>query len=265
MDDILRVSILQTELVWENPKANREYFSKKISQLPETDVIVLPEMFPTGFSMNAKNLAEKPQGETLEWMLETAKQKNAAITGSVIVSENKKFYNRLFFVFPDGNYEIYDKKHLFSYADEHKTYSEGNKKIVITYRGWKICPLICYDLRFPVWSRNKEEYDVLLYVANWPKVRVQAWDILLKARAVENICYVAGVNRVGIDGNKIEYSGHSAIYDMLGNPLTTENFEKEFEETISLSRPKLLQTREKLAFLNDRDDFVLTKGTLISK
>lgn len=253
-----RISIVQAEIAWENPVENRERFSKKIAELPETDLIVLPEMFPTGFSMNAKNLAENPEGESLVWMQKTAKEKKSAITGSVIVLENGKFYNRLFFVFPNGKFEVYDKKHLFSYAEEHKTYSPGNKKIIVEHKGWKICPMICYDLRFPVWSRNVEGYDLLLYVANWPKPRTQAWDILLKARAVENISYVAGVNGVGTDGNGLPYSGHSAVYGPLGDQLSTFDFEKEFSDTLSLNKSNLIETRKKLAFLNDRDEFVLT-------
>lgn len=253
----LRISIVQAEIAWENPVENRERFSRKIAKLPETDLIALPEMFPTGFSMNAKNLAENAEGESLVWMQKTAKQKNAAITGSIIVNENGKFYNRLFFVFPNGKFEIYNKKHLFSYANEHKTYSSGNKKIIVEHRGWKICPMICYDLRFPVWSRNVEGYDLLLYVANWPKSRTQAWDILLKARAVENISYVAGVNGVGTDGNGLPYSGHSAVYGPLGERLSTSDFEKEFSDTLSLSKTNLEETRKKLAFLNDRDEFIL--------
>lgn len=253
----MRVSIIQAKIEWESPQANRKRFSEKINALSETDLVVLPEMFPTGFSMNAKNLAEGPEGESLTWMKKMAKEKNATITGSVIVSENQNFYNRLFFVFPDGNYEAYDKKHLFSYAGEHKTYSPGNKKLIVEYKGWKICPMICYDLRFPVWSRNVEDYDLLVYVANWPKARVQAWDALLRARAVENMCYAVGVNGIGIDGNGHPYSGHSAIYGPLGNQISTNDFEKEFSETISLSKTELEKTREKMAFLNDRDSFEL--------
>lgn len=253
----MRVSIIQAKIEWESPQANRKRFSEKIIALSETDLVVLPEMFPTGFSMNAKNLAEGPEGESLTWMKKMAKEKNATITGSVIVSENQNFYNRLFFVFPDGNYEAYDKKHLFSYAGEHKTYSPGNKKLIVEYKGWKICPMICYDLRFPVWSRNVEDYDLLVYVANWPKARVQAWDALLRARAVENMCYAVGVNGIGIDGNGHPYSGHSAIYGPLGNQISTNDFEKEFSETISLSKTELEKTREKMAFLNDRDSFEL--------
>ncbi|HET8838791.1 MAG TPA: amidohydrolase [Flavobacteriaceae bacterium] len=255
MNENLKVSFIQTELSWENPAINRKRFSDKITSLPETDLIVLPEMFSTGFSMNSEKLAEKTQGETVVWMQKMAAKKNAAITGSIIVCEGEKYFNRMFFVFPDGNFETYDKKHLFTFADEHESYSPGNKKLIVEYLGWKICPLICYDLRFPVWSRNVENYDLLIYVANWPKARTQAWDILLKARAIENISYVVGVNRVGKDGNELEYSGHSAVYDMLGTRISTSDFENEFSETIVLSKPTLDTTRRKFAFLNDGDKF----------
>lgn len=255
MNQKLRLSIIQTRLSWENPEANRKKFSQKINELSDTDLIVLPEMFSTGFSMNSKQLAEKDQGETVVWMQEMAAEKNAAITGSIIIWEDGKYFNRMFFVFPNGNFETYDKKHLFTFANEHKSYSPGNKKLIVDYLGWKICPLICYDLRFPVWSRNVENYDLLIYVANWPKARTQAWDILLKARAIENISYTVGVNRVGKDGNELEYSGHSAVYDMLGARISRSDFESEFSETIALNQSVLRETRKKFAFLNDRDKF----------
>lgn len=253
----LRVSLLQLEIAWENPAENRARFSEKIKGLPATDLIVLPEMFTTGFSMNAQKLAEKPEGETLAWLRKMAIEKNAALTGSVITTKNDLFYNRLFFVFPNGDYKTYDKKHLFTFAEEHKTFTPGKEKLILEYRGWKICPLVCYDLRFPVWSRNVENYDLLLYVAHWPDPRIQAWDILLRARAVENISYTAGVNAAGNDGNGLHYSGHSAIYDPLGNQVSATDFEQEFSDTVSLNKSELDETRKKLAFLNDRDDFVL--------
>ncbi len=260
MNDTLRISLIQTELSWEDPAENRENFFKKIEELPETDLIILPEMFTTGFSMNSEFLAEKTHDATLAWMKEIARSKNVAITGSVIISEQDRFFNRLFFVFPDGNFQKYDKRHLFTFAGENESYSPGNEKLIVEYLGWKICPLICYDLRFPVWSRNTENYDLLLYVANWPKLRTQAWDVLLKARAVENLSYVAGVNRVGKDGNGHDYSGHSAVYDLLGNQISSSDFEVEFSETITLSRSILCETRKRFAFLNDRDEFKIEKA-----
>lgn len=214
-------------------------------------------MFTTGFTMNASTLFEESEGETLQWMLSEAKQKNAAITGSIIIRENDHFYNRLFFVQPDGSYQCYDKRHTFTLAGEHKIFASGDKRLFIDYKGWKICPLICYDLRFPVWARNTIDYDVLIYVANWPSKRIAAWDALLKARAIENMSYCIGVNRVGLDGNGHEYTGHSAIYDVLGDQLSSEDFEVEFSETVVLSKIDLKKYRKHLQFLNDRDAFTL--------
>ncbi len=194
----LSLSIVQTELVWENPKANFKKFEELLHPLSgKTDLIVLPEMFTTGFSMNPKALYDMPDGETLNWLKQQAKHTNAAVIGSVIIKEEGEFYNRLFFVKPDGTSYTYDKKHLFTLAGEHKHYKPGNNRLIVDYKGWRICPLICYDLRFPVWARYKGDYDCLIYVANWPERRIHAWDTLLKARAIENQVYVAGLNRIG--------------------------------------------------------------------
>lgn len=258
MNTNLIISIIQPDLVWENAGANRELFSKKIEAISsETDLIVLPEMFSTGFSMNAKDLAEPPLGESLKWMQKMAAKKNMAITGSLIISENGKYYNRLYFVFPDGTFQHYDKRHTFTLANEHKTYASGTKKLIVEYKGWKICPLVCYDLRFPVWSRNTENYDLLLYVANWPAPRTFAWDTLLKARAIENLCYCIGVNRIGKDGNGLSYLGHSAVYDPLGKQISTHDWEKEFQQEILMERSYLEETRNNLKFLQDRDSFTV--------
>ncbi len=255
----LNVTVIQADIYWEQREANLQLFSEKIAQVTKlTDLVILPEMFTTGFSMNAKDLAERENGNTLKWLQQTAQKHKVALTGSIIVQEGKHYYNRLFFVFPEGNYKTYDKKHLFTLAHEQKTYSAGNNRLIVEYKGWKICPLICYDLRFPVWSRNTEDFDLLIYVANWPKKRTQAWDVLLKARAIENMCYVAGVNRVGFDANKHEYSGHSAIYDMLGKQISILKNEESFIETLQLDKSELIKTRKKFAFLNDRDSFTLT-------
>ncbi len=258
MKEKLKITIIQSELHWENADANRTMFSKKIAEIEdETDLIVLPEMFSTGFSMDAKNLAEESNGETFKWMVHEAKKNNCAITGSVIISENNQFYNRLFFVFPNGSFQKYDKKHTFTLAKEHEIYSKGTEQLIVDYKGWKICPLVCYDLRFPVWARNTEDYDILIYVANWPKVRTLAWDTLLRARAIENMAYCVGVNRVGYDGNDHEYSGHSAVYDVLGKQISTKDFETELTETIVLKKQNIEANRKKLQFLNDRDAFTL--------
>ncbi|WP_395051002.1 nitrilase family protein [Flavobacterium sp.] len=253
----MKVALIQSSLFWENPTANRNYFEEKINTIDEkVDLIVLPEMFTTGFSMNPKSLAETMQGETILWLQSLAKAKNSAITGSLIVKENNNFYNRLVFVFPSGEIQFYNKRHLFTLAGEDKVYTSGVKKLIVDYLGWKICPLVCYDLRFPVFARNVEEYDLLLYVANWPKTRINAWDILLKARAVENMCYTIGVNRIGFDASKFEYVGHSQAVDFLGNYIL-EPQETEGVFILELNKEKLLETRKKLGFLNDRDTFEL--------
>ncbi|MBZ0327640.1 MAG: amidohydrolase [Altibacter sp.] len=258
MQKTLTVTIIQADLHWENPVANRTQFSEKIKNISgKTDLIVLPEMFTTGFTMNAEKLSEEDNGETLQWMISEAKKNNAAITGSIIISENNTFYNRLFFVFPNGTYKIYDKRHTFTLAGEDKTYTAGTQRLIVDYKGFKICPLICYDLRFPVWARNTENYDLLLYVANWPVKRIVAWDVLLKARAIENMSYCIGVNRVGLDGTGHEYTGHSAVYDVLGNCISTPNFEKELIETVVLEKEHIDTHRKHLQFLNDRDHFNL--------
>ena len=214
-------------------------------------------MFTTGFTMNASSLAEEERGETLKWMQNEAKINDCAITGSVVISENGKYYNRLFFVFPDGDYKVYNKRHTFTLAGEHKTYSSGEEHLVFNYLGWKICPLICYDLRFPVWSRNTKDYDVLIFVANWPQKRIEAWDALLKARAIENMCFCIGVNRIGTDVNGHVYNGHSAVYDVLGKQISTPSNEIEFIETVSLKKAHIEKYRNHLQFLNDRDKFNL--------
>ena len=259
--DTLHITLIQSQLHWEDPAANRAMFQQKIDAITEkTHLIVLPEMFTTGFTMNAASLAEPANNSTtLRWMQQIASNKNCALTGSVIIEEDGAFYNRLLFVRPDGTVQQYDKKHTFTLAGEHKTYAAGNEKIIIEYLGWNICPLICYDLRFPVWARNLEDYDLLLFVANWPDKRVAAWDALLKARAIENMSYCVGLNRVGPDGNNHMYSGHSAVYDVLGEPLSDTTIETEFTNTFSLSKSHIAKNREHLQFLKDRDAFSLTE------
>jgi predicted amidohydrolase len=258
MQEELKITIIQSDLVWENPKENLRIFSEKIKSISnKTDLIVLPEMFTTGFTMNAESLSEKETGTAVSWMISEAKKNQSAITGSLIISENGKFYNRLFFVFPGGSYTTYDKRHTFTLAGEHHTYSRGDEQVIIEYKGWKICPLICYDLRFPVWARNTMNYDLLIYVANWPMKRISAWDALLKARAIENMSYCIGVNRTGLDGNGHQYIGHSAVYDVLGAQVSNKDFENEFIETISLQKNEIESKRKHLQFLNDTDEFNL--------
>ena len=245
-------------MVWENPSQNRLNFLNKIDSIAQSvDIIVLPEMFTSGFTMNPKGVAETMQGETVSWMKSIASKKQAAITGSLIIKENDNYYNRLLFVHPNGEINSYDKRHTFTLAGEDKVYTAGTKKLIVAFKGWSICPLICYDLRFPVWARNTENYEVLIYVANWPKPRVNAWDALLKARAIENMSYCIGVNRVGLDANNHEYSGHSAAYDVLGNRLDTTPFDKEAISIVTLDKTELENYRNKLNFLNDKDEFTL--------
>ncbi|MBW2937071.1 amidohydrolase [Aureisphaera sp. CAU 1614] len=254
----LKVTLIQSYLHWENPEANRAMFSEKIDTISEqTDLIVLPEMFTTGFTMNASTLAEAMQGPTLQWMIKQSIKVDAAIAGSVIIKEDNQFFNRLLFVYKNEILQYYDKRHTFTLAGENEVFTAGNTKLIIDYKNWRICPLVCYDLRFPVWARNTEDYDVLLYVANWPKKRIAAWDALLKARAIENMAYCVGVNRTGLDGNGHEYIGHSAVYDILGEQVSIPAFEKEFMETIVLSKEHIQQNREHLQFLRDRDSFTL--------
>ena len=258
MRNELKVTILQSDLFWENPDANRRMFSEKINNIIEkTDLIVLPEMFTTGFTMNASLLAESESGQTLDWMKIQANKKNSALVGSFIVSEKNNFYNRLFFVKPNGDYYTYDKRHTFTLADEHLTYTSGKELLTINFLGWKICPLICYDLRFPVWSRNTCDYDLLIYIANWPQKRIHAWDTLLRARAIENMAYCLGVNRTGKDDNLNQHNGHSAIYDVIGKQLTTSKNEGNFSETIILEKTHIVSERAHFQFLSDRDHFTL--------
>lgn len=259
MAEKLKIALLQADLVWENAEANRNQFQQKIDQLSsDVDLIILPEMFSTGFSMNAENLAEPVNGPTLNWMKKISAEKDVAITGSVIIEEDGKYYNRLFFVTPDGNIQKYDKRHTFTLAGENEIYISGQERLIVNYKNWKICPLVCYDLRFPVWARNTEDYDVLIYVANWPAVRVVAWDTLLKARAIENLSYCIGVNRVGEDGNGHPYPGHSAVYDSLGKLISDDSqWERVFQQEIILEKSTLEENRKKLKFLQDRDEFIL--------
>lgn len=254
----LNISLVQSDLVWENPTANKENFERLFKDLKlPTDLIILPEMFTTGFSMEPKNLAEPTNGSSFTWLQEQAKKLDSAITGSLIIKENDHYYNRLYFVLPDGSYHQYDKRHLFSLAKEEESYIAGAEKIIIEYKGWRICPLICYDLRFPVWARNVEAYDFLFYIASWPTSRILHWDTMLRSRAIENQTYVAGVNRIGEDPNNNTYNGHSAIYDPLGKTCIIEESEKEIILQFDLDKNHLQDVRRRFKFLNDRDEFMI--------
>lgn len=256
----LTVALIQTSIEWHNAVANREALENKVKGLSKNvDLVLLPEMFTTGFTMRVETNAEPVNGTTLDWMKNLAKDLSTTIAGSVIVEEEDKYFNRLYWVGADGSVEHYDKRHLFRMADEDKFFSDGKTSMVMEVNGWKIKPLICYDLRFPVWSRNQNlEYDLITYVANWPKARVNAWDALLRARAIENLSYAIGVNRVGKDGMDIEYNGHSACYDFKGEPLNTLS---ESEEIIyvTLSKSVLSKYREKFPAQLDADEFDIRK------
>lgn len=269
MED-LRITIIQANLHWENKAKNLEMFSQKIDAVTEsTDIIVLPEMFTTGFSMKPQEFAEPVTGSTVQWLMDQAKKKNCVVTGSFICEENGKYFNRLVWASPNGSCTTYDKRHLFRMANEDERYTAGNKKIVVDLKGWKICPLVCYDLRFPVWSRNtrantslsadKEqvdyEYDVLIYVANWPEVRSYPWKTLLLARAIENQCYVVGLNRVGDDGNMIYHSGDSAVVNAKGAVISKTQPHDESVETIVLNYEELASFRKAFPAMLDADSF----------
>ncbi|SMG31872.1 amidohydrolase [Arenibacter troitsensis] len=252
----LRVALIQSPLEWENPSKNREHFSKKLDTLNgEVDLVILPEMFTTAFTMTPWNIAKEEGEITVKWMQKEAGRRNVALTGSMVYFEDGHYYNRLWFVEPDGKSGYYDKRHTFTLAGEDKIYNKGGRKIVIDYKGFRICPLICYDLRFPVWARNTENYDVLIYVANWPHPRVNAWDALLKARAIENMAYVIGVNRIGTDNTGHNYSGHSTVNNVYGEPIAFSKEEKILYAT--LVKRHISEAREKLKFLEDRDHFSL--------
>lgn len=254
----MKVAIIQSNLIWEDPAANRRIFEEKINEITENvDLIVLPEMFTTGFTMYPVEVAESMQGETIHWMQSISNSKKSAIIGSLIVKEGGRYYNRLVFILPSGEISYYDKKHLFTLAGEDRIYTPGTEKLIVEYMGFRICPLICYDLRFPVFSRNSEDYDLLLYVANWPKARINAWDILLKARSVENMCYTIGVNRVGADNNQLEYVGHSQAVDFFGGYLVAPQ-ESEGIFYAIIDKDNLLEYRRKFGFLNDRDPFTFS-------
>lgn len=255
--EALRVTLVQSNLHWENRSANLDMFSRKLENVRDTDLIVLPEMFSTGFSMQTRALAEELDGTAVTWMRQTANEKKCVVAGSLMIKEDGAYYNRFVWMQPDGHFKTYDKRHLFTLSGEEKQYKAGEEKIIVMLQGWKICPLICYDLRFPVWSRNKNSlYDLLLYVANWPERRSYAWKQLLIARAIENQAFVVGVNRTGYDGNGIYHSGCSTIIDPLGN-VRQQMEDEEFVSTTQILLQDIKSIREQLPFLQDADEFEL--------
>lgn len=256
----LTITFVQAYLHWEDVDANLEAFTEKLNALPPSDLVVLPEMFSTGFSMNAVKLAEKMDGKSMAWMAMQAQRLNTVVTGSLILQEGAHYFNRLIWMQPDGKYQIYDKRHLFGMAGEHLTYTAGTTKLIATLKGWRICPLVCYDLRFPVWSRNMEDYDMLLYVANWPVTRSFHWKALLQARAIENQAYTLGVNRVGKDGNGYYYTGDSTLIGPAGE-ICDQTTDVEAVVTRKLSASHLKYVRTKLPFLADQDSFEILIST----
>ena len=267
----LTITGIQTALHWEDAIANRKMFEEKINSITDNmEIIILPETFSTGFSMKPKELAETMQGDTVEWMKRIAAYKKIILTGSVIIEEEGNYFNRLIWMLPNCQYGVYNKKHLFNYAGEGNEFTPGTKRIIASVKGWKINLLVCYDLRFPVWSRQTSapnplpkgegasapEYDVLIYVANWPERRNHAWKTLLQARAIENQCYVAGVNRVGHDGNNIYHSGDSMVVDPIGEVLYSKAHEEDIF-TVTLHKEKLDEIRSRLPFWKDGDNFII--------
>lgn len=263
----LTCTLIQTTLSWQDAATNRKMLEEKIFSINEkTEIVILPEMFSTGFSMQPEIFAETMDGDTIAWMKKTASSKKIILTGSLMIKENDRFYNRLIWMLPNGSFGYYDKRHLFAYGDEDKHYAAGNKRLIASVKGWKINVQVCYDLRFPVWARqtpspfpedgqNKAcEYDVLIYVANWPERRSLAWNTLLRARAIENQCYVIGVNRTGDDGNNIYHAGESAVISPLGEILYCKKYVEDIF-TIELSDQHLEEVRNKFPFWKDADRF----------
>ncbi len=266
----LTITTIQTNLFWEDKRANLQMLEDKITSIEDkTEIVVLPEMFSTGFSMQPQLFAENKEGETMEWMKRISSENKIILTGSIIAEENGNYFNRLIWMLPNGQFGYYNKRHLFAYAGEHEHYTAGNKRLIASVKGFKINLQVCYDLRFPVWARQAPistrrevgsevaEYDVLIYVANWPEKRSHAWKTLLCARAIENQCYVIGVNRVGSDGNNIYHSGNSLVIDPMGQVLY-HMADEEDTNTIILSKEKLTEVRTRFPFLNDGDGFILS-------
>ena len=254
----LHITLIQPDIVWEDKSANLQQYEATIASISgPKHVVVLPEMFSTGFSMAPERLAEPMEGPSVRWMADIAVKNRCILTGSLIIEENRKYYNRILWVQPDGTIGVYDKRHLFAYGNEDKHYTRGEKRLIAQVNGWRINLQICYDLRFPVWARNLgDEYDVLLYVANWPEQRSLAWKTLLQARAIENQSYVVGVNRVGVDAKNNKYVGDSSVFGPLGEKIWQQSNEIACH-TVTLEKEPLLKVRTDLPFLNDADKFLL--------
>lgn len=253
----LTITLIQSNLHWEDIPANLDMFDYKVNQVPEdTQLIILPEMFNTGFSMNVEYTHEEMDSRTMQWMAKKAREKDAVVVGSLVIKEGGNYYNRLVWMKPDGNYRTYDKRHLFRLGQEHENFTKGTDRWVEELNGWRICPMVCFDLRFPVWCRNDHDlnYDLILFIANWPERRSFHWSQLLIGRAIENQCYVVGVNRVGNDGNGVYHSGDSAVHNPLGEEVVKQSHD-EVIKTVSLEKEKISEVREKFPFLLDREAF----------
>ncbi|MDX1476169.1 MAG: amidohydrolase [Saprospiraceae bacterium] len=255
--DSLIIGYIQPDLIWEDWQANITNLDRLIAQLDQqVDLLLLPEMFASGFAIEPQRVAQDMSGAVVQWLTHTAARMQCVCMGSQVIVEEGRYYNRLLSVAPDGTLAHYDKRHLFSYAGENEHYIPGNHRLIQSVKGWQVCPLVCYDLRFPVWSRNDVDYDVLIYVANWPAPRVEAWKALLRARAIENLCYVVGVNRVGEDPLSNRYVGASSAYDMTGHLICASPAEEDVR-TITLNLAALRQFRSEYNFLADRDRFTI--------
>ncbi|MDR1876144.1 MAG: nitrilase family protein [Flavobacteriaceae bacterium] len=250
----LILQLVEYPPIWENVELNLNFLTQLLEDSHRGDIIILPEMFNTGFSMNASKISEKMNGITVTWMKNISLQYNIAICGSLAIEEEHQYYNRFVFIAQGEILAQYDKHHLFSYSGESKSYTAGNRKVVLEYLGWKICPMVCFDLRFPVWNRNVENYDLMINVASWPDSRMEVWDTLLKARSIENVSYVCGVNRVGTDGMNLNYTGHSVIFSPIGKELTLRK-EKEYLYQQAISLDEVRKWRDKYRFLDERDKF----------
>ena len=258
MKEALKICLLQCDLHWEDALKNRAQVDAYLAEVTGTDIIILPELFTTGFSVSAIHLAETMDGETLTWMKTLSEMKKTVLCGSVMIEDRGHIYNRLLWVEPSGRVLHYDKRHLFSLIEEDKHFTAGTERLIVEYEGWKICPMICYDLRFPVFTRNDVDYDLLLFVANWPNTRISAWDALLKARAIENQAYVIGLNRVGTDGFNAHYPGHSKVLDPEGDCISmAPEYEVGLVE-VTLSKNYLIECCKRYPFLSDRDTFTIT-------
>lgn len=253
MQDSINITLVQYDIHWMDAKANTAFLENQLKNL-KTDLIVLPEMFNTGFSMSPNEVAETMEGETIAWLLTMAKKLDCMLCGSLCIEDNRKYYNRFVFVSPESVVNYYDKKHLFGYGGEDEVFAPGKESVIIDYKGFKIKPFICYDLRFPVWSRNVEDYDIALYVANWPAKRAFAWNSLLTARAIENMSYVVAVNRIGIDGNQLRYQGDSQVIGPLGS-LVVACKGTPIVQQVELKRAPLVEARNQFKFLEDQDKF----------